>query len=537
MRRSVVLAAVSLLLSLVVGVSVASAAGEVVMAAGDVACSNAGTTSPGACSQRYTAGLALQQQQTRLDALIAPGDLQYENGGLSDFQKYFGTSWGVPALRGVLRPALGNHEYQTSGAAGYFDYFNSIGVGVGARGQGWYSFDVGSWHFVALNSSNACSPVSCAVGSPQETWLRADLAATTKPCIGAFWHHPLSSAPKLKDFWQDLMNVGADIVIDGHVHGYKNKPPHDASGSANPNGMREFVAGSGGKSSGVYGLLKLTLASNGADYRFVGSGASDSGTITCHGPAGGPSQPVAGFTSSTSGLTATFTDTSTTTGTATYAWDFGDSTSSTARNPVHAYTQDGTYQVKLTVTDAGGSDSITKPVTVAAGGGGGGGTQTLGVLVADTKANSGSPTKNYGSDTTIRVRLDNYQSFLRFSVSGLSGRTVTGAKLRLKAVTQTSRDGGDVFLIGDRLADGITPWTEANLTWATMPSFTGAAKLGSVGPVDPAAAGGVVDVALSPSAFTGDGTYNLGLKSASTNSAYYATKEAGAGAQLVLTTT
>jgi PKD repeat protein len=535
MRRSVVVAAVSLLLSLAVGVSMASAAGEVVMAAGDVACNNVGTTSPGSCSQRYTAGLALQQQQTRLDALIAPGDLQYENGGLSDFQKYFGTSWGVPALRGVLRPAPGNHEYQTSGAAGYFDYFGSIGVGVGARGQGWYSFDVGSWHFVALNSSNACSPVSCAVGSAQETWLKSDLAATNQPCIAAFWHHPLSTVSKLKPLWQALQNAGADLVIDGHTHGYKNLAPHDANGAATPNGMREIIAGSGGKSSGVYGLLKLTLGSNGADYRFVGSGASDSGTITCHGPAPGPSQPVADFSSSTSGLAATFTDRSTSSGQATYAWDFGDATSSTAQNPVHTYTQGGTYQVKLTITDAGGTASVTKPVTVSSGGGGGG-TQTLGVLVADTKANSGSPTKNYASDPTIRVRLDNYQSYLRFTVGGLAGRTVTGAVLRLTAVTQSSRDGGDVFLIGDKLADGVTPWTEANVTWATMPSFAGAAKLGSVGPVDPATAGGVVDVALSATAFSGDGTYNLGLKSASTNSAYYASKEAGAGAQLILTT-
>src|SRR4051812_33603334 len=193
MRRPVLAVCLSLVLCLGVGASVAMASGEVVMAAGDVACSNVGITTPGPCSQRYTANLALQQQQTRLDALLGMGDLQYDSGTLSGFQKYFGTSWGVPALRGVLRPALGNHEYQTSGASGYFDYFSSIGVGVGARGQGWYSFDVGSWHFVALNSSNACSPVSCAAGSPQETWLKSDLAATRQPCIGAFWHHPLSS--------------------------------------------------------------------------------------------------------------------------------------------------------------------------------------------------------------------------------------------------------------------------------------------------------------------------------------------------------
>jgi PKD repeat protein len=535
MRRIVVAVALSFSLSLAAGVSIASAAGEVVMAAGDVACNSAGITTPGACSQRYTAGLALQQQKTRLDALLAPGDLQYPAGSLSDFQKYFGTSWGVPALRSVLRPAAGNHEYQTSGAAGYFDYFSSIGVPVGNRGEGWYSFNIGSWHFVALNSSNNCSPVSCAAGSAQEKWLKADLAATSQPCIGAFWHHPLSSAPKMAPLWQDLQAVGADVVIDGHVHGYKNLAPHDSSGKSDPNGMREFVAGSGGKSSGVYGLHKLTLAANGASYQFVGSGASDSGSITCHGPAQTPGDPVANFTSSTSGLTAKFTDTSTTSGQTTYAWDFGDGGTSTLQNPSHTYAAGNTYSVRLSVTDAGGNNVVTKSVTVTAGGTGGG--ETLATLVADTKANSGSTTKNYGTDPTIRVRLDNYQSFLRFSISGLAGKSITGAVLRLNAVTQAAKNGGDVFLIGDKLGDGVTPWTESNVTWANMPSFATATKLGSVGAVDPAVNGGVVTVALTPGVFTGDGTYNFGLKSTLASSAYYATKEAGAGAQLILTTT
>lgn len=534
MRRIAVLVALSLTACTASFAPAALGADPVVMAAGDVACNSAGTTTPGACSQRYTAGLALAQKSSAegLAALIAPGDLQYPSGGLSDFQKWFGTSWGQPALRSVLRPAPGNHEYQTSGAAGYFDYFASIGVPTGTRGQGWYSFDVGTWHFIALNSSNACSPVSCAKGSAQETWLRSDLSATRQPCIAAFWHHPLSSAPKLKDIWQDLYDAGADFVLDGHVHGYKKPVARNAAGAADPNGPREVVVGSGGKSSGVYGLLKLTLHPNGADWQFVGAGASDAGTATCHGAAPTPGKPAAAFTSTTSGLGATVTDTSSGSPTS-WAWSFGDGTSSTAQNPpVHTYGQPGTYTVSLTATNAAGSSTISKPVTVSATGPP---PPAAGVtLVADTKANAGSPSKSYGADPTLRVRAGTYASFLRFTVSGLT-RPVTGAVLELKAVTQASKVGGDVFLTSGLLTDGVTPWTESNLTWARMPA-TGT-KLGSAGAVDPAVAGGLVRITLSAGAFAaGDGTYDLALQSTSTSSAYYASRESGAGARLVLTT-
>jgi PKD repeat protein len=531
MRRIVVVVVVSLSCWAAAAVA-AQAADPVVMAAGDVACSNAGLTTPGACSQRYTAGLALAQKSSPegLAALIAMGDLQYESGGLSDFQKYFGTSWGQPALRGVLRPALGNHEYLTSGAAGYFDYFSSIGVPTGTRGQGWYSFDVGTWHFIALNSSNACSPVSCAKGSPQETWLRSDLAATRQPCIAAYWHHPLSSAPKLKDMWQDLYDAGADFVLDGHIHGYQKPVARNASGAPDPNGPREVVVGTGGKSSGVYGLLKLTLHANSADWRFVGSGTTDSGTATCHGPPQPPPpvKPTASFTSTTSGLTAAFTDTSTGAPTA-WWWGFDDGTATTTRSPTHTYAKAGTYTVSLVAINASGATVAQKQVTVTAAGPAAGAT-----LIADTKANAGSPAKSYGSDPTIRVRAGTYQSYLRFTVTGLSG-PVTSAVLRLKAVTQAAKDGGSVFVAARTLNDGTTPWTESNLTWATMPAI--GAKLGTVGPVDPAVAGGLVTVVLDPSAFAaGNGTYDLALTSTSTGSAYYASREAGGGAQLELRT-
>lgn len=531
MRWIAVLAGLSLTTCAAALAPAAQGADPVVMAAGDIACDNAGTTTPGACSQRYTAGLALTQKSSPegLAALIAPGDLQYPVGGLSDFQTWFGTSWGQPALRSVLRPAPGNHEYQTSGAAGYFDYLSSVGVPAGARGQGWYSFDVGSWHFVALNSSNGCSPVSCVTGSAQETWLRSDLAATSQPCIAAFWHHTLATAPKLKDIWQDLYDAGADFVLDGHVHGYRKPVARNASGAADPNGPREVVVGSGGKSSGVYGLLKLTLHADGADWRFVGSGASDSGTATCHGAPAPPAKPVAGFSSTTSGLDATFADTSSGSPT-TWAWSFGDGTASSAQNPpTHTYAQPGTYTVSLTATNGGGSSTVSRPVTVSAAG-----PVAVATLVADTKANAGSPTKSYGADPTLRVRAGTYASFLRFAVSGLSG-PVTGAVLELKAVTQASKVGGDVSTTSGTLSDGLTPWTESNLTWARMPAA--GTRLGSAGAVDPAVDGGLVRIPLAAGAFAaGDGTYDLTLQSTSTTSAYYASREAGAGARLLLST-
>ena len=266
----------------------------VVMAAGDIACASTGSASPGDCSQTYTSNLAIAQQANAgegLAALLAAGDTQYENGTLREYQQYFTPSWGRAALRGVLRPALGNHEYQTGGAAGYFDYFGSIGVNVGARGQGWYSFDVGAWHLIALNSSDECRIVSCAAGSAQEAWLRADLAATQSSCVLAYWHHPIETMPRGRPIFSTLYSAGVDIVLAGHTHSYRSPRRVDADGGNDPNGPYQVIVGTGGKSGGTYGLLKLTLHSGSADYRFVGSGASSSGSIPCRGAAPTPPPP------------------------------------------------------------------------------------------------------------------------------------------------------------------------------------------------------------------------------------------------------
>jgi PKD repeat protein len=525
MRRLLLVWAAGVLVSTAVGASVA-VADPVIMAAGDIACASAGISSPGACSQAYTANLLTTQRNSAegLAGVLTLGDNQYESGGLADFRKYFDPTWGQ--LRSILHPALGNHEYQTSGAAGYFDYFSGLGVTTGNRGEGWYSFDVGSWHLVALNSSNACKPVSCAKGSPQELWLKSDLANTRQPCVLAYWHHPLSSVSAERDMWQDLYDAGADLVLVGHVHTYKTPVAHDASGSADPRGPREVVVGTGGKSGGIYGVLKLTLHDAGFDWRFVGSGASDSGSAACHGSV----RPTASFTAATSGLSAAFSDTSAGSPTS-WSWDFGDGVTSSAKSPTHTYAEAGTYTVKLTATNANGSDTATQQVTV-----GGGPPPASGVtLVDDARVNAGSPSSNYGKDTTLRVKTAVYRSFLKFTVSGLESQ-VTGATLQLKSVTQRSPDGGDVYLVANTLNDGTTTWSESNLTWNTMPDL-GARKLGAAGAVDPANNNGTVTIPLDASAFAGgDGSYSIALDSHSSTSAYYSSKEGGAGAQLLLTT-
>jgi hypothetical protein len=350
------------LVSLAAGAS-AGAADPVVMAAGDIACASRGLSTPADCSQLYTSNLLLAQRSSAegLAAVLTLGDNQYESGTLGDFRNYFGPTWG--RVSDILHPALGNHEYLTSGASGYFDYFASLGVQTGNRGEGWYSFDVGSWHLIALNSSDGCTPVSCAGGSPQELWLRNDLASTQQPCILAYWHHPLSSVSAERPIWQDLYAAGADLVLVGHTHTYRSPVARSPSGSSDPNGPREVVVGTGGKSGDIYGVLKLTLHAGSFDSAFVGSGASDSGAATCHGSPP-VAKPTARFTATTSGLTATFTDASTGTPTS-WRWDFGDGSTATDRNPSHPYVKAGAYTVTLTATNAGGSDTATQRVTVA----------------------------------------------------------------------------------------------------------------------------------------------------------------------------
>ncbi|MDX6669288.1 MAG: hypothetical protein QOK04_2668 [Solirubrobacteraceae bacterium] len=268
-------------------------------AAGDIACSPGAPETPTSCQQTATAAL--------LDALsptvVAPlGDVQYEIGHLDDFVGSFDATWG--AFRPIMRPVPGNHEYLTPGALGYYGYFGSL-AGP-AAGTGYYSYDVGAWHLIALDSNCGFVSGGCGTGSPQETWLRGDLASHANRCTLAYWHHPMFSSngftEPVQDLWRALYDGGADVVLTAHTHAYERFAPQTTAGVLDSSrGIREFVVGTGGKAPTAFptgpadntevrdntsfGLLLLTLHAASYDWQFIpvaGGRFTDSGSAGCH---------------------------------------------------------------------------------------------------------------------------------------------------------------------------------------------------------------------------------------------------------------
>jgi hypothetical protein len=271
--------------------------------------------------------------------VFTTGDNAYDKGTLLEYNTCYGPqtttdpNWGE--FKAITKPSPGNHEYETAGASGYFDYFSATpsapvpnttaNPGL-TPGKGYYSYDLGSWHIISLNSN--CSFVDggvagngCAAGSDQERWLRADLAAHSNACTLAYWHHPLFSSgstsggnSKMKAFWEALYAAKADVVLNGHVHNYEHFFPQTPSGKKDlEQGIREFVVGTGGYSLNAFkispltntkvrdasanGVLKLTLHPTGYDWEFVpeaGKTFSDSGSDTCEPDGTTPTDPVPG---------------------------------------------------------------------------------------------------------------------------------------------------------------------------------------------------------------------------------------------------
>jgi acid phosphatase type 7 len=297
--------------------------GVVVVAVGDIAC---GQDTPGTakCHMASTAHLTADLDP---DAVLLLGDTQYECGELRDFQTFFDPSWG--ALKPVIHPAIGHHEYQVDeepdgpcfglpkGAPGYWAYFGDAATplepGCRLDCAGYYSFDLGTWHLIALNA--VCNRVGgCEAGSPQEQWLRADLAAHPSPCTLAYLHNPRFSSGQdgddrdMQPLWEALAEAGADVVVAAHEHHYERFTPMDPAGQPDSaHGLRSFVVGTGGRNhlqlpetrragsefanDDTFGVLRLELHDGGYAWEFVpeigketdaAAVFTDAGSSQCH---------------------------------------------------------------------------------------------------------------------------------------------------------------------------------------------------------------------------------------------------------------
>ena len=230
------------------------------------------------------------------------GDNAYHDGTLAEFNNCYESTWGRHKSRTM--PVPGNHEYHVPGAAGYFDYF---GAAAGDRSKGYYSYDLGAWHMIALNSE-----IDQSAGSAQEQWLRTDLASHPTACTLAYWHKPRFSSgnhgnnPDSQALWQALYESHADVILNGHDHSYERFAQQNPNGQPDPEGIREFVVGTGGnglrpfptiqpnsevRNDSTYGVLQLTLHATSYDWQFVpiaGQTFTDAGTANCVGDAAVP---------------------------------------------------------------------------------------------------------------------------------------------------------------------------------------------------------------------------------------------------------
>ncbi len=481
----------------------------VIAAAGDIACDpadgsfNGGNGTASNCRQKAVSDLFVGKN---FSAVLTLGDTQYEDGSLSKFQQSFDPSWG--RAKNIIRPSVGNHEYLTGGASGYYSYFGSA---AGDPTKGYYSYDIGAWHLIALNSN--CSQVGgCGAGSPQEQWLKSDLAAHLNACTLAYWHHPRFSSGEhgsntsYDAFWKDLYAAGAEIVLNGHDHDYERFALQNPSGAADPNGIQEFVVGTGGKNHytftttqansvvrnpDTYGILKLTLHATSYDWQFVpeaGKTFSDSGTANCRGASS--TQPTA---------TAVATRTQ-------------------APNLPPTQTPVGTSLPAATQTPIGTNTPGPTPTQSSTSG-----TLTL-TPVADAYVTSAIPNTNYGGSQQIRFDgSPTVNGYLTFSVQGV-GAPIASAKLKIYANSSSSA-GCKVYGVLD------TSWGERSITYNNAPTL--GSQIGQSGAF-PGATWITVDVTPL---ITGNGTFSLALSGINSTAVSLASRETGAHSpQLIITT-
>lgn len=477
----------------------------VIGAAGDIACDptsssfNGGNGTSSNCRQKAVSDVMLN---SNLRSVITLGDLQYEDGTLTKFQQSYDPSWG--RMKSITRPAVGNHEYLTAGASGYFQYF---GAAAGDRTKGYYSYNIGAWHLIALNSN--CSQVGgCGTGSPQEQWLRADLAANPNMCTLAYFHHPRFSSGQhgsntsYDAIWRALYAAGVEVVLNGHDHIYERFAPQSPTAAADPRGIQQFTVGTGGKNhttivaiqpnsvvrnTDTYGFLKLTLHASSYDWQFVpepGKTFTDSGTRNC-------------FTTSSTPPTSIPPATKTPT---------------PGSNPTSVLPT----ATSIGTTVPGATPTATVPSSPS--------DSFAFAPVADAYVTAAIPNTNYGSSQQIRFDASPVvKGYLTFNVQGVNAPIVS-AKLKLYANSSTSV-GCKVFAVPN------VGWGERTITYNNAPPLGN--QVGSIGAFRSSS---WITIDVTP-LVTGNGTFSLALTGLNATAVSLASRETGARApQLIITT-
>ncbi|HEX2692909.1 MAG TPA: metallophosphoesterase [Gemmatimonadaceae bacterium] len=277
----------------------------VLIGAGDIAV--CGTDADEATSHIVDSVITADNASHVSTVVFTLGDNAYPSGDQGvdrDFQRCFASSWGRANILQVIRPSPGNHDYDSGSASPYFAYF---GARAGPPQKGYYSYDIGSWHIVSLNSELYFEGAQSGAASAQESWLRADLASHRSQCTLAYFHRPLFSSgiygttAEVRPLWKILYAANADVVLNGHEHHYERFGPQTPRGAAdNARGIVEIIAGTGGAElreirhplapnsqaqiHGRFGVLKLELREGGYRHSFIEAGGRvwDLGEGRCH---------------------------------------------------------------------------------------------------------------------------------------------------------------------------------------------------------------------------------------------------------------
>jgi hypothetical protein len=470
----------------------------------------------GASGETSSANVAKLIASIHPNLFLYLGDV-YENGSLTEFNNWYGSGTNYfSQFNSITNPTIGNHEYLVSQANGYFFYWNNV--------PNYYSYNTAGWHFISLNANTSRVPAK--VGSAQYNWLAADLAANTSACVLVYYHEPLFNIGKepeqvsMTDAWKLLAQDKVTLVLNGHDHDYQRWTAMDGNGNPNPNGVTEFVVGTGGhgiqtfvttdsrmlvgydSTNKQFGVLRLALNSGSANFEFVNTSnaVKDSGTITCKG---------------TSKPTPTPTRTSTPTRTATPTRTPLVSPTLT-RTPTRTPTATATLVGQPTATRTP-TPTVTRTPTPTS-------TITLNPA-ADSYVVSSSPTSNFGTSKTLYV--DNSpidHSYLQFNVQGLK-KAPTKATLQLFA-NSTSSAGFDVYSVSNN------SWAETTITYSNGPAFA-ASKTGSSGVIKTAGTFYSVDVTTL---VKGNGLVSFGLATTGSTAINLSSRESGANAPRLMIT-